>query len=63
MESKMENNQYQTIDDMVKDAQLVFDNCKLYNPASSPYAKSAVKLEKFLYDKLPQWKQAAGLNR
>ncbi|WFD36410.1 histone acetyltransferase [Malassezia cuniculi] len=61
MESKMENNQYATVDDMVKDAQLVFDNCKLYNPASSPYAKSAVKLEKFLYEKLPQWKQAAGL--
>lgn len=61
MESKMENNQYSIVDDMVKDAQLVFDNCKLYNPASSPYAKSAVKLEKFLYEKLPQWKQAAGL--
>lgn len=72
MESKMENNQYETVDDMVKDAQLssyddanaltaVFDNCKLYNPASSPYAKSAIKLEKFMYERLPQWKQAAGL--
>ena len=68
METKLENNQYETVDDMVKDAQLgtcpadpVFDNCKLYNPASSPYAKCAVKLEKFLYDRLPQWKQAAGL--
>lgn len=69
METKLENNQYETVDDMVKDAQLgtcvayaVFDNCKLYNPASSPYAKCAVKLEKFLYDRLPQWKQAAGLH-
>ncbi|KOS15680.1 histone acetyltransferase gcn5 [Malassezia pachydermatis] len=61
METKLENNQYETVDDMVKDAQLVFDNCKLYNPASSPYAKCAVKLEKFLYERLPQWKQAAGL--
>lgn len=70
METKLENNQYETVDDMVSDAQLgtfppltpVFDNCKLYNPASSPYAKCAVKLEKFLYDRLPQWKQAAGLS-
>ena len=62
MESKLENNQYNTVDDLVQDAQLVFDNCKLYNPASSPYAKCAVKLEKFLYERLPQWKQAAGLS-
>ena len=26
----------------------VFDNCRIYNPPSSPYAKSATKLEKFL---------------
>ena len=30
----------------------VFDNCRSYNPASSPYAKSATKLEKFLKETL-----------
>ncbi|EPQ29423.1 uncharacterized protein PFL1_03178 [Pseudozyma flocculosa PF-1] len=50
MEAKLENNQYANVDELVKDAQLIFDNCRKYNPASSPYAKSATKLEKFLHD-------------
>lgn len=53
METKLENNQYSIVDDLVKDAQLIFDNCRTYNPASSPYAKCANKLEKFLKEQLP----------
>ncbi|PWN47698.1 hypothetical protein IE53DRAFT_371245 [Violaceomyces palustris] len=52
MENKLENNKYANIDELVKDAKLIFDNCRSYNPASSPYAKCATKLEKFLFDTL-----------
>ncbi|EST08494.2 Bromodomain protein [Kalmanozyma brasiliensis GHG001] len=52
MEAKLENNQYANVDELVADAQLIFDNCRAYNPASSPYAKSATKLEKFLKETL-----------
>ncbi len=52
MESKLENNQYANVDELTADAQLIFDNCRSYNPASSPYAKCATKLEKFLKDTL-----------
>ncbi|KAK0568064.1 histone acetyltransferase [Tilletia horrida] len=61
MESKLENNQYAFIEDLVADAQLIFDNCRRYNPPASPYAKSANKLEKFLKDHLPLWRQSAGI--
>ncbi|KDN38459.1 Bromodomain-domain-containing protein [Tilletiaria anomala UBC 951] len=61
METKLENNKYDTLDDFLKDAQLIFDNCRIYNPPSSPYAKSATKLEKFLKDNLQAWRQAGGL--
>ncbi|CBQ72364.1 Histone acetyltransferase [Sporisorium reilianum SRZ2] len=52
MEAKLENNQYANVDELVADAQLIFDNCRSYNPPSSPYAKSATKLEKFLKETL-----------
>ena len=52
MEAKLENNQYANVDELTADAQLIFDNCRAYNPASSPYAKSATKLEKFLKETL-----------
>ncbi|KAJ1024625.1 hypothetical protein NDA13_004553 [Ustilago tritici] len=52
MEAKLENNQYANVDELVADAQLIFDNCRSYNPASSPYTKSATKLEKFLKETL-----------
>ncbi|KAL9940700.1 hypothetical protein V8E36_000188 [Tilletia maclaganii] len=61
MENKLEMNQYASIDDLVVDAQLIFDNCRRYNPAQSPYAKCANKLEKFLKDHLPLWRQSAGI--
>ncbi|KAK0533952.1 histone acetyltransferase [Tilletia horrida] len=61
MENKLENNQYAAIEDLVVDAQLIFDNCRRYNPPQSPYAKCANKLEKFLKDHLPLWRQSAGI--
>lgn len=53
MESKLENNQYKHVDDLVADAQLVFDNCRAYNPRNSPYVKCADKLDKFFKENLP----------
>lgn len=32
------------------DAQLIFDNCRLYNPEGSIYVKHAAKLEKVIKD-------------
>lgn len=39
----------------------VFDNCRTYNPPTSVYAKSANRLERFVKDSLPAWKQQAGI--
>ncbi len=61
METKMENNQYDDLDSFLKDAQLIFDNCRQYNGLSSSYGKLATKLEKFLKDNLQAWRQAGGL--
>jgi histone acetyltransferase len=50
MEHKLDTNQYPTIDSFLADAQLVFDNCRKYNPEASIYARNANKVEKFLKD-------------
>lgn len=50
MEFKLENNAYAVIDEFIEDAKLVFDNCKLYNPESTVYHKTAVRMEKGLQD-------------
>lgn len=54
MEHKLETNQYPFLTAMVDDAQLVFDNCRLYNPEGSVYAKNATRMEKFLRDKVAE---------
>jgi histone acetyltransferase len=61
METKLEKNQYHTLDDLLHDANLVFNNCRLYNPPTSVYAKQANRLEKFVKDSLSAWKQQAGI--
>jgi histone acetyltransferase len=52
MEHKLETNQYPNMDVFVDDAQLVFDNCRIYNPDGSIYARNAGKMEKFLKEQL-----------
>ncbi|KAJ3923982.1 hypothetical protein F5877DRAFT_87269 [Lentinula edodes] len=54
MEHKLDNNQYQTVEDFVSDARLVFDNCRLYNLEDSVYHKCANTLEKFLNEQLKE---------
>lgn len=61
METKLEKNQYLTLDDLIHDANLIFNNCRLYNPPTSVYAKQANRLEKFVKDSLSAWKQQAGI--
>ena len=52
MEHKLETNQYSNLDAFVDDAQLVFDNCRIYNPDGSIYARNATKMEKFMREQL-----------
>lgn len=58
MESKLESDLYETPEDFVYDANLIFKNCKKYNNETTTYYKNAVKLEKFFNNKLreiPEW--------
>ena len=58
MEEKHEKDLYPTPEDFIKDAKLVFDNCRKYNNETTPYAKSANKLEKFMWGQIrqiPEW--------
>jgi len=52
MQHKLDTNQYPTIEAFLADAQLVFDNCRLYNPENTVYSRNAVKLERYLKDEL-----------
>ncbi|KZT72108.1 Bromodomain-domain-containing protein [Daedalea quercina L-15889] len=52
MEHKLDTNQYSKLDAFLADAQLVFDNCRAYNPEGTIYYKNSLKLEKFLKDQL-----------
>ncbi|KAJ7072172.1 hypothetical protein C8F01DRAFT_1205804 [Mycena amicta] len=52
MTRKLEKNEYSTVEAFLADAQLVFDNCRKYNPESSNYVKNANKLEKFLTEQV-----------
>ena len=56
MEHKLETNQYPNLDAFVDDAQLVFDNCRIYNPDGSIYARNAMKMEKFLKEQLATYR-------
>ncbi|TVY50367.1 Histone acetyltransferase GCN5 [Lachnellula cervina] len=58
MEQRLEKDHYLTPDDFVKDAKKIFDNCRKYNNETTPYAKSANKLEKFMWQQIkaiPEW--------
>ncbi|KAF7321801.1 Histone GCN5 superfamily [Mycena kentingensis (nom. inval.)] len=54
MAEKLEKNQYTAVEAFLADAQLVWDNCRRYNPETSNYAKNATKMEKFLNDKVAE---------
>lgn len=58
MEEKLEKDAYPQPEDFVKDAMLVFHNCRKYNTETTPYAKAANKLQKAMWAKIketPEW--------
>ncbi|KAI9744474.1 MAG: histone acetyltransferase [Claussenomyces sp. TS43310] len=62
METKLEADNYATPEDFVKDATLIFKNCRQYNNETTPYAKSANKLEKYMWQQIkaiPEWSHLA----
>ncbi|KAF2006672.1 histone acetyltransferase GCN5 [Amniculicola lignicola CBS 123094] len=58
MEEKHEKDLYPTPEDFLRDALLVFTNCRRYNNETTPYAKAANRLEKYMWGKIreiPEW--------
>ncbi|KAJ9137716.1 Bromodomain-containing protein [Pleurostoma richardsiae] len=58
MEAKLEADQYSTPEEFIKDAKLIFDNCRRYNSEKTPYVKTANKLEKYMWQQVkavPEW--------
>lgn len=56
MEYKLDSNAYKDLDGFLRDAQLIFDNCRQYNNEGSSWVKNASKLEKFLQQRVKYWK-------
>ena len=58
MESKLDKDQYESVEEFVKDVLLIVRNCKRYNAENTPYAKAAGKLEREMWRKVrevPEW--------
>lgn len=58
METKLEQDAYETPEDFVRDVMLICNNCKRYNSETTPYHKAALKLEKEMWKKIkevPEW--------
>ncbi|MCJ1464463.1 histone acetyltransferase [Pseudocyphellaria aurata] len=58
MEEKHEKDLYPTPEEFIRDAKLIFDNCRKYNSETTAYAKSANKLEKYMWSQIkaiPEW--------
>ncbi|BFZ57534.1 histone acetyltransferase [Savitreella phatthalungensis] len=54
MEFKLENDQYDTVEQFVYDAKLIFNNCRSYNNETTTYYKNAGRLEKVLRETIRQ---------
>ncbi|EGW34119.1 uncharacterized protein SPAPADRAFT_133455 [Spathaspora passalidarum NRRL Y-27907] len=54
MESKLENDKYESFDQFLYDARLIFNNCRAYNSDTTTYYKNATKLEKFFNNKIKE---------
>lgn len=58
MEHRLEKDQYSKPEDFIKDAMLIYKNCRQYNSEGTPYTKMAQRLEKFMWTKIgeiPEW--------
>jgi histone acetyltransferase len=47
MDTKLSANQYASMDAFAADAQLVFENCRLFNPETTVYVKHARTMDKW----------------
>lgn len=52
MELKLENDKYESFDQFLYDARLIYNNCRSYNAETTTYFKNASKLEKFMTNKI-----------
>ncbi|CAB52569.1 Histone acetyltransferase gcn5 [Schizosaccharomyces pombe] len=52
MEFRLRNNQYESVEEFIRDAKYIFDNCRSYNDSNTTYYKNADRLEKFFQKKL-----------
>ncbi|KAI9892122.1 MAG: histone acetyltransferase [Vezdaea aestivalis] len=62
MEERHEKDLYPSPEDFIRDARLIFDNCRKYNNETTAYWKSANKLEKFMWAQIknePEWAHLA----
>ena len=58
MEEKLEKDMYPQPEDFIRDATLIFNNCRTYNTENTPYAKAANKLQSVMWKKVketPEW--------
>jgi len=58
MEERLEADVYAHPEEFIRDARLVCDNCRKYNNETTPYHKSATKLEKYMWNQIrliPEW--------
>ncbi|EJF65355.1 hypothetical protein DICSQDRAFT_132942 [Dichomitus squalens LYAD-421 SS1] len=55
MEHKLDTNQYHDMDAFIDDAQLVIDNCRQYNPEDTVYHKCAIRLEKYMKERMKEY--------
>ena len=55
MEHKLDTNQYHDMDAFLDDAQLIFDNCRQYNPEDTVYHKCAIRLEKYMKERMKEY--------
>lgn len=58
MEKRLEEDAYSSPEEFIRDAKLIYNNCRRYNNESTSYWKNANKLEKFMNQKLkeiPEW--------
>jgi histone acetyltransferase len=54
MEHKLCTHQYRSLNAFVDDVQLIFDNCRAFNPEGSSYARHATYMEKYFKDQLAE---------
>ncbi|KAI8051560.1 putative histone acetyltransferase [Syncephalis plumigaleata] len=52
---RVDNDEYKSRDEFIRDVQLIVDNCRAYNGAETIYYKYADRLERFFYEKIDAW--------